>query len=86
MKKRNLIIRIIAIALCVVMVLGVVTVVFYAYAASPDAVATGSNSKVLWFGVAGAVAVAAIAACLISSKKSKPAGNNKDDSQKDDKS
>ncbi|MCR5523356.1 MAG: LPXTG cell wall anchor domain-containing protein [Clostridia bacterium] len=68
--KRSLIIRIIAIGLCALMLLGVVTAAISAYAVSPMP-ATGSSSKTIWIAVAAVVAVAVVAVCLISAKKKK---------------
>ena len=74
MKKRKLGIRIIAIFLCVLMVLSVVIIAasraFGAQASvtSPD---TGSGSTWIIFAVAGAVAIAVAAVCIITSKKKK---------------
>lgn len=68
MKGRSLFVRIVAIILCAIMVLGVVTAAFYAFAAekvmtvaSPD---TGSPEMV-WVIVAVVAAVAVIAGCLV---------------------
>lgn len=71
--KRNLIIRIVAIFLCALMVLSVVTAAFYAFAADSTAALpeTGSSNAVIWVVAAIAVAVAAIAACLILPKTKK---------------
>lgn len=71
--KRNLIVRIVAIFLCALMVLSVITAALYSFAAdasatpSPD---TGSGS-VVWVIAAVAVAVIAIAVCLIMPKMKK---------------
>ena len=68
MKGRNLFVRIVALVLCAIMVLGVVTAALYAFAtedvmliASPD---TGSP-KMMWVFIAGVAAVAVIAGCLV---------------------
>ncbi len=73
MKKNNLIVRIVAIILCAIMILGVATAAFSAFAASPDSVAapnTGSQPMV-WVIVAVVAAVAVIAGCLIIPKVNK---------------
>lgn len=76
MKGRNMFIRVVAIILCAIMVLGVVTVAFYAFAADADAVTasmspdTGSESMV-WVIAAVVAAVAVIAGCLIIPKMKK---------------
>ena len=71
--KRNLIIRIVAIFLCALMVLSVVTAALYAFAAESTAPAfspeTGSSDAVVWVIVAIAIAVIAISVCLISQRK-----------------
>lgn len=71
--KRNLIIRIVAIFLCALMVLSVVTAALYAFAAEATAPAvlpeTGSSDAVVWVIVAIAIAVIAISVCLISQRK-----------------
>ena len=68
MKGRNLFVRIVALVLCAIMVLGVVTVAFYAFAAEPTAV-TGSpetgSANMTWVIVAAVAAVAVIAGCLV---------------------
>ena len=73
MKKNNIIVRIVAIVLCAIMVLGVVTAAFSAFAASPDSTLapdTGSQPMV-WVIVAVVAAVAVIAGCLIIPKVNK---------------
>ncbi len=70
MKGRNLFIRITALVLCAIMIIGVVTVAFYAFAAEPAAVTspdTGSESMV-WVIVAVVAAVAVIIGCLVAPK------------------
>ncbi len=70
MKGRNLFIRITALVLCAIMIIGVVTVAFYAFAAEPTAVTspdTGSESMV-WVIVAVVAAVAVIIGCLVAPK------------------
>lgn len=72
--KRNLIIRIVAIALCAIMVLSVVTVAITAFAAdasvlmSPE---TGSDNTTVWIIGAVAVALLAIVACVVLPKMKK---------------
>lgn len=74
MRGRNIFVRVVAIILCAIMILGVVTVAFYAFAAdaavmspSPD---TGSEPMV-WVIVAVVAAVAVIAGCLVIPKMKK---------------
>ncbi len=67
MNKRNLFVRITAIVLCALMVLSVVTVALYAFAAEPGAVAspdTGSESMT-WVIIAAVAAVLVIVGCLV---------------------
>lgn len=67
MNKRNMFVRIVAILLCVIMVLGVGTAAITAFAAGPDAAAapdTGSQ-PMLWIVIAVVAAVAVIAGCLV---------------------
>lgn len=69
MNKRSLFVRIVAIVLCAVMVLGVVTAAISVFAADASVLAsaspdTGSRSHV-WVIVAAAVAIAVIAVCLL---------------------
>ncbi len=73
MNKRNLFVRITAIVLCALMVLSVVTVAFYAFAAEPDIVATpetGSESMT-WVIIAAVAAIAVIVGCLVVPKMKK---------------
>ncbi len=73
MKGRNLFVRIVAIILCAVMILSVVTAALYAFAAEPSAVAspeTGS-ANMTWVIVAVVAAVAVIACCLVIPKAKK---------------
>ena len=63
MKGRNLFVRIVAIVLCAVMILSVVTAALYAFAAEPSP-ETGS-ANMTWVVVAAVSAVAVIAACLV---------------------
>ncbi|MBR0112420.1 MAG: hypothetical protein IJM02_01610 [Clostridia bacterium] len=83
MKKRNLIIRIIAIVMCALLVLGVVTVAIYALAAGPEAAVpspdTGSNDKVLIFALIAVIALVAAVVCAVATSKS--GKNKKDDGQ-----
>lgn len=70
MKGRNIFIRIMALILCAVMILGVVTAALYAFAAEPTAVAspeTGS-ADMTWVIVAVVAAVAVIIGCLVAPK------------------
>lgn len=68
MKGRNIFVRIVAIVLCAVMVLGVATAALYAFAAEDVATAalpdTGSP-EMIWVIVAVVAAVAVIAGCLV---------------------
>ncbi len=72
MNKRNLFVRITAIILCALMVLSVVTVALYAFAAEPTVAApdTGSESMV-WVIIAVVAAVAVIVGCLVLPKMKK---------------
>lgn len=73
MKGRSLFVRIVAILLCALMVVSVVTVALYAFAAEPENVAspaTGSESM-LWVIVAVVAAVAVIIGCLVAPKMKK---------------
>jgi hypothetical protein len=73
MKGRNLFVRIVAIILCAVMILSVVTAALYAFAADVSAVpspATGS-ANMTWVIVAVVAAVAVIACCLVIPKAKK---------------
>lgn len=73
MNKRNLFVRITAIVLCALMVLSIVTVALYAFAAEPVATAspdTGSESMV-WVIISAVAAVAVILGCLVVPKMKK---------------
>ncbi len=74
MNKRNLFVRITAIVLCALMVLSVVTVALYAFAAEPDMLVaspeTGSESMV-WVIISAVAAVAVILGCLVVPKMKK---------------
>ena len=72
MKGRNLFVRITALVLCALMIISVVTVALYAFAAEPAATVpdTGSESMV-WVIVAVVAAVAVIAGCLVVPKMKK---------------
>lgn len=74
MNKRNLFVRIVAIVLCALMVLSVVTVALYAFAAEPTSVAalpeTGSESMT-WVIIAAVAAIAVIVGCLVVPKMKK---------------
>ncbi len=72
--KRNLIVRIVAIVLCAIMVLSVVTVAITAFAAETTLAAspeTGSNNIYIWVIAAVVVAVAAIISCVVLPKTKK---------------
>ena len=75
MQKRNLFVRITAIVLCAIMVLGVVTAAFYAFAAD-DAVLfaalaqTGSPNNT-WVIIAVVVALAVVVGCAFIPKMKK---------------
>lgn len=67
MNKRNIFVRIVAIVLCVIMVLGVATAALTAFATDAGTVAapdTGSQ-PMLWVVIAVVAAVAVIAGCLV---------------------
>lgn len=64
MKRHNLFVRIVAILLCAIMVLGVVTAAISAFAADVNVPVTGSTDMT-WFIVAAAVAVAVIVGCTV---------------------
>lgn len=74
MKKRNLFVRIMAIVLCAIMVLGVVAVAFTAFAAEPTAqtavVETGSPNNT-WVIVAVVAAILVVVACVAVPRMSK---------------
>ncbi len=74
MNKRNLFVRITAIILCALMVLSIVTVALYAFAAEPVATVaspeTGSESMV-WVIISAVAAVAVIVGCLVVPKMKK---------------
>lgn len=74
MNKRNLFVRITAIVLCALMVLSIVTVALYAFAAEPVAAVaspeTGSESMI-WVIVSAVAAVAVIIGCLAMPKMKK---------------
>ncbi len=73
--KRNIIIRIVAIFLCALMLLSVITAALYAYAADTSSIAlapdTGSSNAVIWVIGSVAVALIAIVVCLVMPKKNK---------------
>lgn len=73
MNKRNLIVRIVAVILCAIMVLGVGTAAISAFAADTQAaVAPNTGSQpMLWVIIAVVAAVAVIAGCLIIPKVKK---------------
>ena len=72
---RNVIIRIVAIILCALMVLSVVTVAITAFAADATLLAaspeTGSNRIYIWVIASVVVAVVAIIACVVLPKTKK---------------
>lgn len=73
MKKRNLFIRITAIILCAVMVLGVFTAALYAFAADASAAPlpdTGSPDNT-WLILIAVLAILAIVACVVIPKMKK---------------
>lgn len=85
MKNRKLIIRIIAIFLCALMILSVVTILLNVLAAGPgEVVETGSNPHIIWFGVAACVGVAVAAACIVTSKSKKKNSGSDDNNSSGD--
>ena len=73
MHKRNLFVRITAIVLCAIMILGVFTVALYAFAAEPEAAViaeTGSPDNT-WIIVAVVAAILVVAACVVVPRVSK---------------
>ena len=73
MKKKSLIVRIIAIVMCALLLLGVISAAIsaFGYDVNSTLPATGSSSKTVWIAVIGLVAVVIAAACVIISKKKK---------------
>jgi hypothetical protein len=75
MQKRNLFIRIVAIALCAIMILSVVSAALYVFAADVSTVAspdTGSpDGTTTVIAVVAAVAVLIVVACLVIPKLKK---------------
>jgi hypothetical protein len=73
--KRSLIVRIVAIVLCALMVLSVVTIAITAFAADASLLAappdTGSDNIYIWVIGAVVVAIVAIAVCLVIPKSKK---------------
>ena len=67
-KKRSLIVRIIAIVMCALMILGVVSAAISAIAYDGTPV-TGSNDNIIWFGIAAVIAVAVIIVLAATKKK-----------------
>lgn len=68
MKKKSLVVRIIAIVLCALMILGVVSAAISAFAY--DGVpATGSNDNIIWFAVA--LGIATVVICVLAATKKK---------------
>ncbi len=73
MKNRSLFVRIVAILLCAIMILGVATAALTAFAADTQTVAapnTGSQ-PMIWVIVAVVAAIAVIAGCLVIPKMKK---------------
>ncbi|MCR5150064.1 MAG: hypothetical protein K6B52_02415 [Clostridiales bacterium] len=75
--KRNLFVRIIAILMCALMLLGVFSLLLNVFAFESSAPATGSSRLPFWFIIAGAVAVVAVIVCLAVPKKSKKENEEK---------
>lgn len=74
MKNRNIFVRIVAIVLCAIMVLGVATAAITAFAAEETMLAASPNTgspQMVWVVVAVVAAVAVIACCLVIPKISK---------------
>lgn len=74
MKKRNLFVRIMAILLCAIMLLGVVAVAFTAFASEPTATATAvetGSADNTWVIVAVVAAILVVAACIVVPKIAK---------------
>lgn len=70
--KRNIVVRIVAIVLCVIMILGVATAALTAFAAEAGAPVPDTGSQpMVWVIVAVVAAVAVIAGCLIIPKAKK---------------
>ncbi len=65
MKGRNLFVRIVAIVLCAVMILSVVTAALYAFAAESVPSPETGSANMTWVIVAAVAAVAVIAGCLV---------------------
>lgn len=82
MKKRSMIVRVVAIVLCALMVLGIVAGAITAFAAEPSAVlpATGSTSQKVpvILGICGAVLV--VACIVLPRLVKKPKAKSEDDS------
>ncbi len=64
MKRHNLFVRIVAILLCAIMVLGVVTAAISAFAADGTVPDTGS-SDMTWVIIAAVLAVVVIVGCIV---------------------
>ena len=71
MQKRNLFVRITAIVLCGIMLLGVVTAALYAFAADGSAPAATGSPNNTWAIIAVVVAVLVVVACIVVPKISK---------------
>ena len=72
MKKNGIIVRIVAIILCVIMILGIATAALTAFALDAEAVPPDTGSQpMVWVIVAVVAAVAVIAGCLVIPKMKK---------------
>lgn len=73
MQKRTLLVRIVAILLCALIILGAFTVAITAFAAETvePIVNTGSDPKLIWIAVAAVVAVIVAVVCVVTSRKDK---------------
>ncbi|MBQ2848287.1 MAG: hypothetical protein IJE74_08545 [Clostridia bacterium] len=70
--KRNIVVRIVAIILCVIMILGVATAALTAFAADAGVPAPDTGSQpMVWVIIAVVAAVAVIAGCIIIPKTKK---------------
>ena len=65
MQKRNLFVRIMAIVLCVIMVLGVVATAFYAFAAEEGVLPETGSPNNTWVIAAVAVALLVLVSCIV---------------------
>ncbi len=71
MQKRNLFVRITAIVLCAIMVLGVVTAALYAFAADAAAPANTGSPDNTWVIIAVVAALFVVVACAVVPKLNK---------------